>query len=1682
MKNVLPKFIVFVTAIMVVGMLLAPRLNRPVEADPITENIIEAAVVNYENSTSPLVIPNVSIDADSPFILVQIASRDEDGDVPNQIDYPGGSATADAADGFGDVLVQSFFLTNPNPGFGDLEIQLTGDVEDMTVSYISLKRIDYDAGPLTSTVMVNSGSNNTTLTNDGESLTPQEALITAFITSVNQVNLSAGENTTLQATANGLGYSLGLAHTLEDDPPMTELTSGSNADWLAQGYKVLFLEPEEEQTPVFNFTTAPTSPSPVSYLTFNGTVSDASGDQITRIYYTLDGGGEIDLPALDGTYDSSSEDFTLVLGPYPDENKQVRFYAENDNAEISNEYLFDIDIENPTSAPACSLSNHPSPTADTTPSYHATCTNPEGITKVEYRIYDFIEGTIVDWTDIVTPTVGNWGDTSIEVDFTSPVALDDGTVEVKIKAYNTTGKFHAIGEEPIDVVIIEAVDSSPPVISLNPILPNPTVDPRPYFTGNCSDKQPFDTNSNISIIQYQLDGGAWTAVPALDGALDSTLENFSVRLDSLAVGAHSVTVRCTDAAGNSTQVAGTNKTQNFTVTAPISVTPEDTFMQETFDDDARNSVNDTTAIWGNGIIRLRETMGFSKQALNTTNFGAQYGNFFASLYRVRRGTGNLIWYAKRTTITSFNTATNTSTEYDLSGNGISEIYDIAQIESGGKILAAVASDTGLLLFNVSDNIRTFYDIAGYNSGNFRPDYIQADTRNGRVGFFVRHIDPNGSGTANVIYIHTQGTFNNLADDIFAWIESSPGYDLSDVITMYFNPNENTLYVGANDEGLIKINDNNTPTNTADDVLLKHTTGAGIPLDGINGITQDPSTGHIFLTNVEVTTDLLVLDQKGTPFNGADDEFVRLASQAQLFQKQVFDLEFVPGKEYVGGQLFLRTNQGELIYYNTNGSYLETSDDTIIELNIAGAVYPMSVSGFVVSDYNTIYLNLDRSGFYRVSLDRGWHDSGEAIIISSPPENRLLVDNIELQSVDINPSTNPNGTQVDNSAGQGLRYYISVDDGVTWIETSIGDIKNIDQEDYRFRFKIALSEYSGTYTPVVDEFQLRYASYQDADQAEVNTFVVTANPTSLLNTQNFSLTIEAVDALGYVVPTFNGDVTLELQDFDDSEVQTYLNKTSATLVNGTATFTDTNINTQGEYRIRAYDGTYAGLSSKITISKYIPVPTLSFSADKYRVNKGDSVTLEWASANLDTLEIDNGIGAVDLTGSRVVSPEQTTTYTISGVGEGGSLSSSLEIVVLTPGTDTPDTTDTEETPPLTPETPGEGEPLPKLELIVPFNSKTVNIGEKVEISWQTRGNPDRVFVDYLNSNSALNGKFEFFPIQDTRITITAYRGREQVSEVIEIKVTNIVVFSNAGVMLSLSRETIVPLVAAAILAAFSALLFGPVSDSLKVIGVLFGFVSRRKIKYWGVVYDLISYKPIPFATIRLFSQNELIGQVVTDLEGRYGILIEKAGLYKLYATNSDYEPVVRDLRISEELIEDIGMRRLDAPNNIFLRIRSAVQTNKRTMIFVVKYILLALMLAGFVFTLYAVSQSPLLINFIFLAVYFVLFIINLTSLLKRAKNIGRVVELPVKSPLPGSSVRFYQNAAQIDLGITNANGQIKQNLKPGEYQVVLQKAGYDEVRTDVALNEGGKLSADLGMRRASAQPNAATPRPKRFGEL
>ena len=85
-------------------------------------------------------------------------------------------------------------------------------------------------------------------------------------------------------------------------------------------------------------------------------------------------------------------------------------------------------------------------------------------------------------------------------------------------------------------------------------------------------------------------------------------------------------------------------------------------------------------------------------------------------------------------------------------------------------------------------------------------------------------------------------------------------------------------------------------------------------------------------------------------------------------------------------------------------------------------------------------------------------------------------------------------------------------------------------------------------------------------------------------------------------------------------------------------------------------------SQVIVAVYQP-PAATISSDPDSILMGESTTLSWTTTHTDTIQIEPGIGTVESSGSITVSPTETTRYTLTASGPGGSVSAQSTVVVV-----------------------------------------------------------------------------------------------------------------------------------------------------------------------------------------------------------------------------------------------------------------------------------------------------------------------------------------------------------------------------------------------------------------------------------
>ncbi len=133
-----------------------------------------------------------------------------------------------------------------------------------------------------------------------------------------------------------------------------------------------------------------------------------------------------------------------------------------------------------------------------------------------------------------------------------------------------------------------------------------------------------------------------------------------------------------------------------------------------------------------------------------------------------------------------------------------------------------------------------------------------------------------------------------------------------------------------------------------------------------------------------------------------------------------------------------------------------------------------------------------------------------------------------------------------------------------------------------------------------------------------------------------------------------------------------------------------------------------------------------SIDPTAVHSGGAATLSWNSTNVTNASIDQGVGSVALSGSKVVTPTTNTTYTGTFTGPGGTVTCQASITITQA-------------------------PVPQCTLSV--SASKIKTGQSVMVSW-TSLNVSQGFINAVGTTTPVSGgSAEVFPPDNTTYTGT-----------------------------------------------------------------------------------------------------------------------------------------------------------------------------------------------------------------------------------------------------------------------------------------------------------------------------------------
>lgn len=179
----------------------------------------------------------------------------------------------------------------------------------------------------------------------------------------------------------------------------------------------------------------------------------------------------------------------------------------------------------------------------------------------------------------------------------------------------------------------------------------------------------------------------------------------------------------------------------------------------------------------------------------------------------------------------------------------------------------------------------------------------------------------------------------------------------------------------------------------------------------------------------------------------------------------------------------------------------------------------------------------------------------------------------------------------------------------------------------------------------------------------------------------------------------------------------------------------------QYRITARNR-LGEVNETLTITVDRPdARVLACTAQPMNILAGESATLLWATQNADSVTI-TGLGTVDASGSRVVSPSETTTYTVTATNRFGSATCNVRVQV----------------------TPGQ---MPRILSFVAA-PREINKGQATTLTWNVENATD-ISIGGVGSGLGRAGNVDVRPDSNVSYTLTARNRYGEVSATVSVSV-------------------------------------------------------------------------------------------------------------------------------------------------------------------------------------------------------------------------------------------------------------------------------------------------------------------------
>lgn len=266
--------------------------------------------------------------------------------------------------------------------------------------------------------------------------------------------------------------------------------------------------------------------------------------------------------------------------------------------------------------------------------------------------------------------------------------------------------------------------------------------------------------------------------------------------------------------------------------------------------------------------------------------------------------------------------------------------------AGDSVTAIAIDPNGDKWFGIHDGKISYFDDNDTPTNKTDDTWITFTESDTLTNYEITSIDHDASGGiwvssngGGISYLDYNNTPTNKADDTWVLFTSSDGLPYEFGLYLTLDSNGDKWFIASCFEGAPQhtgglvsyLNDNNTPTNKADDQVIIILPDDGLAYDDVNAIAVDASGGKWIGTG---GGGISYLDDNGTPKNKKDDDWVIFTASDGLSSNHITAIEIDSSNgKWIG------TYGNGVSYLDDNGSPFDKSDDTWITFNTSdGLVY------------------------------------------------------------------------------------------------------------------------------------------------------------------------------------------------------------------------------------------------------------------------------------------------------------------------------------------------------------------------------------------------------------------------------------------------------------------------------------------------------------------------------------------------------------------------------------------------------------------------------------------------------------------------------------------------------------------------------------------------------------------------